>query len=64
MSKINTVKKFIKYLYKECDNKRFMVYTNEDKDFEHYPDDQISFHGENEDEVFTFGVVKVKTEKR
>jgi len=65
MNKINTPKKFVRFLEKELQgNDRFIIYTNKDKDFEHYPDDQISFHGEDEDEVFTFEVVKVNTKKK
>lgn len=58
--KINTIEKFKEYLFDTVDESRFMLFDNQDPSFASYPDEQISFHGTDEDEVFTFLIVKVE----
>ena len=64
MDKIDTVEKFVAYLEKKFKGDgAFITFTNKDDSFKHYPDDQISFHGEDVDEVFTFQITKVNPDK-
>ena len=59
-TKIDTIKKFKQYLIDTLDNDRFVIYDDTDPHFKNYSPEQISFHGEDEDEVFTFEIIKVK----